>query len=67
MDDCLREAVDTDALIGVLERIERGEVRLHARDTVTPSAMAQILERVVSPTPLVSPSLYNTEVYVTPE
>ena len=41
MDDCLREAVDTDALIGVLERIERGEVRLHARDTVTPSAMAQ--------------------------
>ncbi|MYB23449.1 MAG: DEAD/DEAH box helicase [Chloroflexi bacterium] len=41
MDDCLHEAVDTDALIGVLERIERGEVRLHARDTVTPSAMAQ--------------------------
>ncbi len=41
MDDCLHEAIDTDALIGVLERIERGEVRLHARDTVTPSAMAQ--------------------------
>ena len=41
MDDCLHEAVDTDALIGVLERIERGEIRLHARDTVTPSAMAQ--------------------------
>ena len=30
MDDCLHEAVDTDALIGVLERIERGEIRLHA-------------------------------------
>ena len=41
MDDCLHEAVDTDALIGVLERIERGEIRLHARDTVTPSGMAQ--------------------------
>ncbi len=41
MDDCLHEAVNTDALIGVLERIERGEIRLHARDTVTPSAMAQ--------------------------
>ena len=41
MDDCLHEAVDTDALIDVLRRIERGEVRLHARDTVTPSAMAQ--------------------------
>ena len=41
MDDCLHEAVDTEALVGVLERIERGEIRLHARDTVTPSAMAQ--------------------------
>ncbi len=41
MDDCLHEAVDTDALIDVLERIERGEIRLHARDTVTPSGMAQ--------------------------
>ena len=41
MHDCLHEAVDTDALIGVLERIERGEIRLHARDTVTPSGMAQ--------------------------
>ena len=41
MDDCLHEAVDTEALIGVLERIERGEIRLHARDTVNPSGMAQ--------------------------
>lgn len=41
MDDCLHEAVDTDGLVEVLERIERGEIRLHARDSVTPSAMAQ--------------------------
>ena len=46
MDDCLHEAVDTDALIGVLERIERGEIRLHARDTVTPSGMAQSIINV---------------------
>lgn len=41
MDDCLHEAVDTDGLIEVLRRVERGEIRLHARDTVTPSPMAQ--------------------------
>ncbi len=46
MDDCLHEAVDTDALIGVLERIERDEIRLHARDTVTPSAMAQSIVNI---------------------
>ena len=46
MDDCLHEAVDTEALIGVLERIERGEIRLHARDTVTPSGMAQSIINV---------------------
>ena len=46
MDDCLHEAVDTDALIAVLERVERGEVRLHARDTVTPSPMAQSIINV---------------------
>ena len=46
MDDCLHEAVDTDALIEVLERVERGEVRLHARDTVTPSPMAQSIINV---------------------
>ena len=41
MDDCLHEAVDTDGLIEVLQRVEAGEIRLHARDTVTPSPMAQ--------------------------
>ena len=46
MDDCLHEAVDTDALVAVLERIERGEIRLHARDTVTPSPMAQSIINV---------------------
>ena len=38
--DCLREAMDLDGLIGVLRRIEAGEVRLHARDTLEPSPMA---------------------------
>ncbi len=46
MDDCLHEAVDTDGLIEVLERIERGEIRLHARDTVTPSGLAQSIINV---------------------
>ena len=41
MDDCLHEAVDTDGLIEVLQRVEAGQIRLHARDTVTPSPMAQ--------------------------
>ena len=40
MDDCLHEAMDVDGLIGVLERIEAGEIRLHARDTTEPSPMA---------------------------
>ena len=40
VDDCLREANDIDGLITVLERIEAGEVRLHARDTLEPSPMA---------------------------
>ncbi len=40
VDDCLHEANDIDGLIGVLERIEAGEVRLHARDTLEPSPMA---------------------------
>jgi ATP-dependent Lhr-like helicase len=35
--DCLFEAMDTDRLRGLLERIERGEIRLHARDTTEPS------------------------------
>ena len=37
MHDCLTEAMDIDGLDGVLERIERGEIRVHARDTTEPS------------------------------
>jgi ATP-dependent Lhr-like helicase len=40
MRDCLHEAMDLDGLVDVLERIEAGEVRLHARDTAEPSPMA---------------------------
>ena len=46
MDDCLHEAVDTDGLVEVLQRIEAGEIKLHARDTVTPSPMAQSIINV---------------------
>jgi ATP-dependent Lhr-like helicase len=35
--DCLHEAMDVDGLRDVLERIERGEIRVHARDTTEPS------------------------------
>jgi|CXWL01.1.fsa_nt_gi ATP-dependent Lhr-like helicase len=41
--DCLNEAMDIDRLHGVLERIERGEIRLHARDTTEPSPFAHEL------------------------
>ncbi|MCH8201061.1 MAG: DEAD/DEAH box helicase, partial [Chloroflexi bacterium] len=37
MHDCLTEAMDIDGLDDVLERIERGEIRVHARDTTEPS------------------------------
>jgi ATP-dependent Lhr-like helicase len=37
VDDCLFEAMDTNRLRAILERIERGEIRLHARDTTEPS------------------------------
>ena len=40
MHDCLREAMDIDALKDVLERVERGEIRYHAVDTTEPSPMA---------------------------
>ena len=40
MDDCLHEAMDIDSLIGVLDRIAAGDIRLHARDTTEPSPMA---------------------------
>lgn len=35
--DCLYEAMDIEGLKDVLRRIEAGEIRLHARDTVEPS------------------------------
>ena len=35
--DCLFEAMDTERLRHILERMERGEIRLHARDTTEPS------------------------------
>ncbi|MGE0134794.1 MAG: DEAD/DEAH box helicase [Dehalococcoidia bacterium] len=40
VEDCLREAMDIDGLLAVLERIEEGSIRLHARDTTEPSPMA---------------------------
>ena len=39
-DDCLYEAMDVRGLEGVLARVEAGEIRLHAIDTVEPSPMA---------------------------
>jgi ATP-dependent helicase Lhr and Lhr-like helicase len=38
--DCLHEAMDIDGLVNVLTRVESGEIRLHARDTLEPSPMA---------------------------
>ncbi|HXX69302.1 MAG TPA: DEAD/DEAH box helicase [Polyangiaceae bacterium] len=38
--DCLFEAMDSERLHGLLERIERGEIRLYARDTTEPSPFA---------------------------
>jgi len=38
--DCLHEAMDVDRLEAVFERIERGEIRMHARDTTEPSPFA---------------------------
>jgi ATP-dependent Lhr-like helicase len=38
--DCLHEAMDLNGLIGVLEKVEAGEIRLHAIDTLEPSPMA---------------------------
>ena len=40
MDDCLFEAMDVTGLIEVLQRVEAGEIRLHAIDTTEPSPMA---------------------------
>ena len=38
--DCLYEAMDLDGLLAILEKIEGGKIRLHARDTTEPSPMA---------------------------
>ena len=38
--DCLHEAMDADGLVTLLERIERGEVEVHARDLPEPSPFA---------------------------
>jgi ATP-dependent helicase Lhr and Lhr-like helicase len=38
--DCMHEAMDIDGLVDVLRRIESGEIRLHAIDTLEPSPMA---------------------------
>jgi ATP-dependent Lhr-like helicase len=35
--DCLSEAMDTERLRDILLRIERGDIRLHGRDTTEPS------------------------------
>ncbi|HEY8041750.1 MAG TPA: DEAD/DEAH box helicase, partial [Polyangiaceae bacterium] len=35
--DCVSEAMDAERLRTILERMERGEIRLHARDTTEPS------------------------------
>jgi ATP-dependent Lhr-like helicase len=40
MDDCLFEAMDLDGLIEVLRKIDRGEIRFHAKDTTEPSPFA---------------------------
>jgi ATP-dependent Lhr-like helicase len=40
VDDCLFEAMDIERLHGLLERMEEGTLRLHARDTTEPSPFA---------------------------
>jgi ATP-dependent Lhr-like helicase len=41
--DCLEEAMDTEALIDVLERLDRGDIRCIARDTPEPSPMSHAI------------------------
>ncbi len=43
MEDCLREALDIDGLLVVLERIQKGEIQLIARDTREPSPFSHEL------------------------
>jgi ATP-dependent helicase Lhr and Lhr-like helicase len=41
--DCLQEAMDFEALSGILERLHRGEIQCVARDTTEPSALCHEL------------------------
>ena len=38
--DCLHEAMDIDALVALLARLESGAARIHARDLTSPSPLA---------------------------
>lgn len=38
--DCLHEAMDLDALIGLLNRLERGQAHIECRELTTPSPLA---------------------------
>src|SRR5207245_10051777 len=38
--DCRTEAMDIDGVIEVLKRVERGDIRYHAKDTTEPSPMS---------------------------
>ncbi len=40
VNDCLYEAMDIDRLTDILQRMESGEIRMHARDTTEPSPLA---------------------------
>jgi len=40
MTDCLYEAMDLDGLMDALAKVERGEIKYHARDTTEPSPFA---------------------------
>ncbi|WP_435103397.1 DEAD/DEAH box helicase [Arhodomonas sp. AD133] len=39
--DCLAESMDTDGLVALLARLERGEITVTARDLSTPSPLAE--------------------------
>jgi ATP-dependent Lhr-like helicase len=47
MHDCLTEAMDIEGLGEIMDRIERGEIQFHARDTTEPSPFAH--EMINSP------------------
>jgi ATP-dependent Lhr-like helicase len=47
MHDCLTEAMDIQGLGEIMDRIERGEIQFHARDTTEPSPFAH--EMINSP------------------